>query len=82
MAYKLLKKEHYLWLLNISKYHDYNEIHQALKIIREKKNIIDSKEKWVNNTTLNRNRYWILSTLVEKYNYNDVLNALNQIFSK
>ncbi len=81
MAYKLLNKEHYLWLLNISKYHNYEEIHHALKIIRQQKKIIDNKDKWINKTTLSRNRYWILSTLMDKYNYNDVLNALNQIFS-
>jgi len=80
LAYKLLDRQHYLWLVNIAKYNSYEEIKEAMKLIREFNK--DTSQKWINNTKLARNRYWILSELLTKYNYNDVLNCLDQIWSK
>ncbi|AGR41093.1 hypothetical protein [Spiroplasma taiwanense] len=83
MGYNLLSREHYLWLVNISKNNNYDDIHEAMKIIKyQKKEAETLKEKWINTSKLSRNQYWILSSLLEKYKYNDILNALTNIFSK
>jgi len=82
MKFELLSQEHYRWLINIAKHYIYENVYEALQIIREfqRNKKIDPSIKWVNETKLKRNHYWILSSLLEKYKYNDVLNSLANIY--